>query len=295
MDFKRKKIIMESLDDLLSLIKLKKQTETKFIGNNYPASWGRVFGGQVLAQSLNAAYETVPKDRIAHSMHGYFILSGDINIPVIYDVDKIRDGNSFTTRRVVAYQNDKAIFNMSASFQKKEKGVNHQIVAPNILPPEVLRTDIQQVELLRDKNPNYYETLKKSHPKMFEFKPVEIMSHIETKNAIPFSHIWLKTKEKKILTLPENQQLLAFASDFGLLMTATKPHREEINERPIFIASIDHAMWFHRDFSIDDWLLYAMDSPSASSARGFTRGNIFSKQGSLISSVTQEGLVRIKR
>jgi acyl-CoA thioesterase-2 len=228
-------------------------------------------------------------------MHGYFILSGDINFPVVYEVDKIRDGNSFTTRRVVAYQNNKAIFNMAASFQKKEEGVNHQIVAPNILPPEVLRTDIQQVELLKDKNPNYYESLKKSHPKMFEFKPVEIMSHIETKNAIPFSHIWFKTKEKKILTLPEKQQLLAFASDIGLLMTATKPHREQINERPIFIASIDHAMWFHRDFDIDDWLLYAMDSPSASSARGFTRGNIFSKKGILISSVTQEGLIRIKR
>ncbi len=286
---------MESLAELLSLLNLKKQSETKYIGGNYPASWGRVFGGQVLAQSLNAAYNTVPKNRIAHSMHGYFILSGDINFPVVYEVDKIRDGNSFTTRRVVAYQNNKAIFNMAASFQKREEGVNHQIVAPNILPPEVLRTDIQQVELLKDKNPNFYESLKKSHPKMFEFKPVEIMSHIETKNAIPFSHIWFKTKEKKDLTLPEKQQLLAFASDIGLLMTSTKPHREQINERPIFIASIDHAMWFHRDFDIDDWLLYAMDSPSASSARGFTRGNIFSKKGILISSVTQEGLVRIKR
>ena len=286
---------MESLGELLSLLNLKKQSETRYIGDNYPASWGRVFGGQVLAQSLNAAYNTVPKNRIAHSMHGYFILSGDINFPVVYEVDKIRDGNSFTTRRVVAYQNNKAIFNMAASFQKKEEGVDHQIVAPNILPPEVLRTDIQQVELLKDKNPNFYESLKKSHPKMFDFKPVEIMSHIETKNAIPFSHIWFKTKEKKNLTLPEKQQLLAFASDIGLLMTATKPHREQINERPIFIASIDHAMWFHRDFDIDDWLLYAMDSPSASSARGFTRGNIFSKKGILISSVTQEGLVRIKR
>lgn len=286
---------MISSKELIDLLTLEKKDDQLFIGQNYKTAWGRVFGGQVLGQSLHAAYQTVPNDRIAHSMHGYFILSGDINFPVVYEVDKIRDGNSFTTRRVVAYQNNKAIFNMAASFQKKEEGVNHQIVAPNILPPEVLRTDIQQVELLKDKNPNYYESLKKSHPKMFEFKPVEIMSHIETKNAIPFSHIWFKTKEKKILTLPEKQQLLAFASDIGLLMTATKPHREQINERPIFIASIDHAMWFHRDFDIDDWLLYAMDSPSASSARGFTRGNIFSKKGILISSVTQEGLVRIKR
>tara|TARA_B100001057_G_scaffold485171_1_gene564458 strand:- start:2553 stop:3413 length:861 start_codon:yes stop_codon:yes gene_type:complete len=286
---------MKSLEQLLSLLKLKKQLDNRYIGDNYPASWGRVFGGQVLAQSLNAAYDTVPKNRIAHSMHGYFILSGDIKMPIIYEVDKIRDGNSFTTRRVVAYQNGKAIFNMAASFQKKEDGVSHQIVAPNILPPEVLRTDIQQVESLKYKNPSYYESLKKSHPKMFEFKPVEIMSHIETKNAIPFSHIWFKTKENKNLSIPQKQQLLAFASDMGLLMTATKPHRKQINERPIFIASIDHAMWFHRDFDICDWLLHAMDSPSASSARGFTRGNIFSKDGALIASVTQEGLLRIKR
>ena len=286
---------MESVEELLTLLKLEKKSDTKFVGQNYPSSWGRVFGGQILAQSLHAAYQTVPESRIAHSMHGYFILPGDINLPVIYEVDKIRDGNSFTTRRVVAYQNGKAIFNMAASFQKQETGVDHQIVAPNILPPEVLRSDMQQVESLKHKNPNYYESLKKAHPKMFDFKPVEIMSHIETKNVIPFSHVWFKTKEKMKIGLPEKQQLLAFSSDINLIMTATKPHREKISDHPIFVASIDHAMWFHRDFEIDDWLLYAMDSPSASSARGFARGSIFSKSGILIASVTQEGLIRIKR
>jgi len=286
---------MESIKELLSLLKLEKVSETKFVGQNYPSSWGRVFGGQILAQSLHAAYQTIPEKRIAHSMHGYFILIGDINTPVTYEVDTIRDGKSFTTRRVVAYQNGKAIFNMAASFQKEETGVDHQIIAPNILPPEVLRTDMQQVESIKHKNPNYYESLKKAHPKMFEFKPVEIMSHIETKNVIPFSHVWFKTKEKTSITLPEKQQLLAFSSDINLIMTATKPHREKINDSPIFVASIDHAMWFHRDFEIDEWLLYAMDSPSASSARGFARGSIFSKSGILIASVTQEGLIRIKR
>ncbi|MDG2371630.1 MAG: acyl-CoA thioesterase II [Flavobacteriaceae bacterium] len=286
---------MESVEELLTLLKLVKKSDTKFVGQNYPSSWGRVFGGQILAQSLHAAYQTVSENRIAHSMHGYFILTGDINLPVIYEVDKIRDGNSFTTRRVVAYQNGKAIFNMAASFQKQETGVDHQIVAPNILPPEVLRSDMQQVESLKDKNPNYYKSLKKAHPKMFDFKPVEIMSHIETKNAIPFSHVWFKTKEKMKIDLPIKQQLLAFSSDINLIMTATKPHREKIRDHPIFVASIDHAIWFHRDFEIDDWLLYAMDSPSASSARGFARGSIFSKSGILIASVTQEGLIRIKR
>jgi len=286
---------MESVDDLLSLIRLEKKSETKFLGQNYPASWGRVFGGQILAQSLHAAYQTIPNNRIAHSLHGYFILMGDINLPVEYEVDKIRDGNSFTTRRVVAYQNGKAIFNMAASFQKDEIGVDHQIDAPNILPPEVLRSDMQQVERIKHKNPNYYKSLKKAQLKMFDIKPVEIMSHLETKNAIPYSHVWLKTKEKSKISLPEKQQLLAFSSDINLIATATKPHREKINQKPVFIASIDHAMWFHRDFDIDDWLLYAMDSPSASSARGFTRGSIFSKSGTLVASVTQEGLIRFKR
>lgn len=294
MDLKKKRIV-ETVSELLKILRLKRISETKFVGQNYPASWGRVFGGQILAQSLHAAYQTVPNTRIAHSLHGYFILMGDINLPVEYEVDKIRDGNSFTTRRVVAYQNGKAIFNMAASFQKEENGVDHQIDAPNILPPEVLRSDMQQVESIKHKNPNYYKSLKKAQLKMFDIKPVEIMSHIETKNAIPYSHIWLKTKEKNQISLPEKQQLLAFSSDINLIATATKPHREKINQKPVFIASIDHAMWFHRDFEIDDWLLYAMDSPSASSARGFTRGSIFSKSGTLIASVTQEGLIRIKR
>ena len=286
---------MESVRELLNLIRLEKFSETKFIGQNYPASWGRIFGGQILAQSLHAAYQTVPENRIAHSLHGYFILMGDIDLPVEYEVDRIRDGNSFTTRRVVAYQNGKAIFNMAASFQKNESGVDHQIDAPNILPPEVLTSDMQQVERIKYKNPNYYKSLKKAQLKMFDIKPVEIMSHIETKNAIPYSHVWLKTKEMIRMGLPEKQQLLAFSSDINLIATATKPHREEINQKSVFIASIDHAMWFHRDFEIDDWLLYAMDSPSASSARGYTRGSIFSKSGTLIASVSQEGLIRIKR
>ena len=286
---------MESVKELLNLIRLEKLSQTKFIGQNYPASWGRVFGGQILAQSLHAAYQTVPENRIAHSLHGYFILMGDIDLPVEYEVDRIRDGNSFTTRRVVAYQNGKAIFNMAASFQKNESGVDHQIDAPNILPPEVLTSDMQQVERIKYKNPNYYKSFKKAQLKMFDIKPVEIMSHIETKNAIPYSHVWIKTKEKSRIGLPEKQQLLAFSSDINLIATATKPHREQINQKPVFIASIDHAMWFHRDFEIDDWLLYAMDSPSASSARGFTRGSIFSKSGTLIASVSQEGLIRIKR
>ena len=160
------------IKEILSIITLKKLDENKFEGKNYKTIWGRVFGGQVLGQSLHAAYQTVPDDRIAHSMHGYFILPGDINIPIIYEVDKIRNGGSFTTRRVVAFQNNKAIFNMSASFQKKEKGFDHQVSMPNVLMPELLLTDFQQAEKHKDDFPVKYKMFLKAHREIFEFKPV---------------------------------------------------------------------------------------------------------------------------
>ena len=161
-----------NLEEIISIISLKKVDDNRFEGQNYHTSWGTVFGGQTLSQSLHAAYQTVPDDRIAHSMHAYFILPGNLDEPVIYEVDKIRNGGSFTTRRVVAFQKNKAIFNMAASFQKKEIGFNHQIKKPNVLTPELLLTDIQQAEDHKDLTPERYQQLKKSHPEVFEFKPV---------------------------------------------------------------------------------------------------------------------------
>jgi acyl-CoA thioesterase-2 len=283
---------MINLNELTDLLSLEKIKDYNFIGQNYKTEWGRVFGGQVLGQSLHAAYQTVPNDRIAHSMHGYFILGGDINVPINYQVDDIRDGKSFTTRRVVAFQNGKAIFNMAASFQLKQNGVNHQISMPNVLTPDLLLTDLQQAIPLKEIDPDRYEKLIKSHPQVFEFRPVEKATFLQTRNSLPKSHVWFKTKEKVNVTIPFQHQLLAFASDYSLLLTATLPHREKLFGNKIFYASLDHAIWFHRAFKIDNWLLYSMQSPSASNSRGFTKGSIFNQQGEMVASVSQEGLIR---
>ena len=283
---------MKNVSELIALLTLDRVSENEFIGENYKTAWGRVFGGQVLGQSLHAAYQTVPEDRLAHSMHGYFILGGDINVPIHYQVDNIRDGKSFTTRRVVAFQNGKAIFNMAASFQQKEQGVNHQIAMPNVLTPNLLLSDLQQALELKESSPERYGRLMKSHPKIFEFRPVEKAIYLRAQNGLPHSYNWFKSLEKVSVTLPMQHQLLAFASDYSLLITATLPHREKLINSKMFYASLDHALWFHRDFSIDDWLLYVTESPSASNARGFARGSIFSQDGTLVASVTQEGLMR---
>ena len=283
---------MIDLNSLISLLTLEQKDTHHFVGQNYKTAWGRVFGGQVLGQSLHAAYQTVPNDRKAHSMHGYFILGGDINIPIDYHVDAIRDGKSFTTRRVVAFQEGRAIFNMAASFHLEEEGVDHQITMPNVLTPELLLTDIQQADSLQKLDPERYERLMKAHPQIFEFRPVGKAIYLENRNSPPHSHILFKTKEKIQANLPLQHQLLAFASDYSLLLSATLPHRKELDHARMYYASLDHALWFHRDFKIDDWLLYAIESPSASNARGYARGSIFDQSGSMIASVSQEGLIR---
>lgn len=283
---------MQAIKDLIELLTLKKIDNNIFEGENYQAPWGRVFGGQVLGQSLHAAYQTVPEDRIAHSLHGYFILGGDLDYPIQYEVDVIRNGGSFTTRRVVAKQNGKAIFNMAASFQVKADGVDHQIPMPNLIPPEKLTTSLEQVEEIKDIYPSGYAKLKAIQPKVFEFKPVEKFTTQLAINGSPFFNTWLRTAEKASIDLRMQHQLLVYASDYNLLTTATLPHREILNKGKTFYASLDHAIWFHRDFDIQEWLLYSMDSPSASNSRGFARGSVFNRNGVLVASVAQEGLMR---
>lgn len=238
----------------------------------------------MLAQALHAAYRTVPADRFVHSMHGYFILAGDIHEPIVYDVDRIRDGGSFTTRRVVAIQKGRAIFNLSASFQLEQEGLKHQITMPNVPPPDALASDEQpsNTPSSRYARPIEFRTVEKNHPD-------------NSRNASPFRHIWLKAKgelpdEKRL-----HQEVFAYASDYHLLGTAFLPHQDQSSAHSFFFASLDHALWFHRDFRVDEWLLYAMDSPSASNARGFTRGNIFTEDGTLVASAAQEGLIRERR
>lgn len=283
---------MQTIKDLIGLLTLKKIDDTIFEGENYQAPWGRVFGGQVLGQALHAAYQTVPKDRIVHSLHGYFILGGDLQYPIRYEVDTIRNGGSFTTRRVVAKQNGKAIFNMAASFQVKAEGVDHQIPMPNLIPPEKLTTSLEQLEEIKEEFPTAYHRLKAIQPKVFNFKPVEKFTAQLAKNGSPFFNTWLRTSEKASIDLRMQHQLLAYASDYNLLTTATLPHREQLNKGKTFYASLDHAIWFHRDFDIQNWLLYSMDSPSASNSRGFARGSVFDRKGVLVASVAQEGLMR---
>ena len=284
---------MESLEELINLISLEKINKNTFLGHNYKAPWGRVFGGQVLAQSLYAAYQTVLKDRYAHSMHAYFILGGNVDIPIKYEVDVIRDGGSFATRRVVAFQNEKPIFNMSASFQKNQNGVDHQISMPNVFSPDKLMNSYEQIEEFKDVIPDTYKRYKSFLPKIFDFKPTDNMLTKLVKNSPPFDNIWFKTCEMVSQSVPLQHQLLAYASDYNILRPASMPHREFLNSKEVFYTSLDHAIWFHRDFDISEWLLYAIESPSASNSRGFSRGSVFDSQGNLIASVSQEGLMRI--
>jgi len=283
---------LETIKELIDLLTLEPIDENIYRGGNYKTPWGRVFGGQVLGQALHAAYQTVPEDRICHSMHGYFILAGDVNTPINYEVDTIRDGGSFTTRRVVAKQHGRAIFNMAASFQLKQEGFDHQINMPNVLPPDSLLSDIEQLEDIRESHPSLYSRMTVMHPNALEFRPVE--KFYPNKVGKPYRHVWLKSKEQFEVSLPMQHQIMAYASDYNLLTTSIQPHQNIALREKMFFASLDHAMWFHRDFKMDDWLLYATDSPSASNARGFSRGSIFDQEGRLVASVVQEGLMRQK-
>ncbi|MEM6965799.1 MAG: acyl-CoA thioesterase II [Bacteroidota bacterium] len=283
---------MENSQQLTQLLQLEKIEENIFRGHNYLAPWGAVFGGQVLAQALHAAYQTVPSDRYAHSMHAYFILRGDLDHPIIFDVDRIRDGGSFTTRRVVAIQKGRPIFNFSASFQLQQEGFDHQIAMPNVMPPDNLMTDEELAASWKDA-PKMFKRFRAQRP--IEFRPVEMVHPFEEKQYQPFRHVWFKAKGAMSDDISLHQTFLAYASDYNLLGTALLPHRHIANYGDIQIASLDHGMWFHRNFRMDDWLLYALDSPSASNSRGFTRGNIFSKDGILVASVVQEGMIRKKR
>ena len=282
---------MRHIQELIDLITLDRTKKNTFQGQNFKTTWGRVFGGQVLSQSLNAAYQTVPDDRFAHSLHGYFILGGNLELPITYEVDIIRDGKSFTTRRVVAFQEGKAIFNMSASFQLLQQGVDHQNSMPNYIPPEKLLSDLEQLEMQKI-DPEVFKRFKKIKPEVIEFRPVEKLTLNDEINAPAKSNYWFRSKEATPFEMKLQHQLLAYISDYGLLRTATLPHKKELSLGPTLYASLDHALWFHRPFSLDQWLLYAMDSPSASNSRGFSRGSIFNREGLLVASSAQEGLIR---
>ncbi len=285
---------MKQISELLSLLDLERLEVNLFRGESRSVGSARVFGGQVLAQSLAAAMQTVPDDRHIHSLHGYFVLPGDLEIPIVFEVDRIRDGGSFTTRAVKAIQNGQAIFHLTASFQLEQDGFGHQVDRPQVPLPEELVSYEGMVKQFGDQLPdNIRRMLSVERP--LEFRPVEFLNPFAREVYEPTRNVWLRTKGD----MPDDRRMqalvLAYASDYNLLTTALLPHGRAADYRNLQMASLDHAMWFHRPFRTDEWLLYSMDSPSASGARGFTRGNIFNLEGQLVASVVQEGLLREKR
>jgi acyl-CoA thioesterase-2 len=280
---------------LVRLLDLKPLEVNLFRGISPQSEWQRVYGGQVLAQALVAACRTVDPERIAHSLHAYFLLPGDPKVPIIYDVERIRDGGSFTTRRVKGIQHGRAMFAMSASFQKREAGLDHHIVMPQVPPPEDLPREQDLAEKLVAVLPaNMRSYWERERP--IEMRPVNIERYFVRAERTAAQHIWMRATG----TLPEgdlalHQAVLAYASDFTLLDTALIAHGKLMFDPEMQLASLDHAMWFHRPAQADRWMLYVQDSPSASGGRGFCRGSIFSRDGQLVASVTQEGLMRQRR
>jgi len=281
------------LEELLKLLKLEKIEENIFRGQSQDLGFGAVFGGQVLGQALSAAHQTVPEGRSAHSLHGYFMRGGDALRPIVYNVDCIRDGRSFTTRRVVAVQKGRAIFNLAVSFQVAEEGFEHQDSFPDVPGPEGITPELELAMRVADRIPEPIRN-KILCKKPIEIRPVDPINPFSPEKRDPRRFSWFKA----IDPLPDDpvvhRYLLAYASDFGLVGTALYPHGHSFWEPQMQVASLDHAMWFHRDFRMDDWLLYAMESPNASGGRGLNNGRIYTRTGTLVASVTQEGLIRLR-
>ncbi len=284
---------MTTVDDLLNLLVLEKIGENTFNGVSKTVGSPIVFGGQVLAQALNAASRTITNNRIMHSMHSYFLEAGDLGHPITYNVSRVRDGGSFSVRRVTAHQNETTIFILSASFHKKEEGYEHQIQIPsNIKQPENLLswTDIRKE--FGDALPKGLKSfLEIKRP--IEFKPTAFANPLKPKDLPPNHQVWFKLKGKvEDLDLATKQQILTYISDYNILTSTLNPHASKAHWGNTQTASLDHSMWFFRDFDFSDWLLYDMESPSTALARGFARGHIFTRKGKLVATVAQEGLIR---
>ena len=282
----------EAVRNLLSILDLEPLERNLFRGRSPQSGWQRVFGGQVIGQALVAAARTVD-GRGVHSLHCYFMRPGDPSVPIIYEVDRIRDGTSFTTRRVVAIQHGHAIFSMSASFQVEEPGLDHQIPMPDVPAPEALPSEQELKERFLPVMPEpvrrYWE-----RERPIEMRPVDLTRYTSRKPLEPKQYLWFRATA----ALPDDplvhQSVLAYASDMTLLDSSLLAHGRSIFDRDLQVASLDHALWFHRPFRADDWLLYAQDSPNTSGARGFSRGEIYARDGRLVASVAQEGLVRVR-
>ena len=282
-----------ALRDLLDLLDLEQIDRDIFRGRSPDEGWQRVYGGQVIGHALVAASRTVsePK-RLTHSLHGYFLRPGDTTIPILYDVDRIRDGKSFSTRRVVAIQRGKAIFSMAASFHDAEEGLSHQFERPAAPPPEQCITEQALIDEYIEHYPDAAEIYdKRARP--IEMRYVDPVRDHAPEPMPPEQHVWIRTVDSMPDDPRLNQCLLAYASDMTLIDTSYRPHAVNWCDQNFQVASLDHAMWFHRPVRTDEWLLYQQDSPFSGGARGFSRGTFFDQSGQLIASCAQEGLIRL--
>ncbi len=279
------------IEDVLDLLDLEKIEENIFRGQSPEDRMQRVFGGQVLGQALVAASRTV-EGRVCHSFHAYFLRAGDPKVPILYEVDRSRDGSSFTSRRVVAIQHGKQIFTLAASFQAPEKGLEHQFDMPKVPGPDDLADEHEQRKKFMDQMPEEAKHWM-SRPRPIEMRPVILDNWMNRAPREPFDNVWIRATGPVPDDVIVQQSVLAYASDMSLLDTALLPHGRSWNAS-IQMASLDHAMWFHHPFKMDDWLLYAQDSPNSSGARGFNRGSLYTRDGKLVASVVQEGLMRVR-
>ena len=282
-----------AVQSLLEILDLEPLEVNLFRGRSPQVGWQRVFGGQVIGQALVAATRTV-EGRPAHSLHAYFLLPGDPKVPIIYQVDRIRDGKSFTTRTVKAIQHGEAIFSMSVSYHREESGFSHQAEIPKVPPPEELpgEQEIRErvLPMMPDPVRRYYE-----RERPIELRPVEFARYTSREHRDPRFHVWIRATAPLPNDPAIHQCVLAYASDMTLLDSTLIPHGRTVFEKSIQAASLDHALWFHRPFRADDWLLYAQDAPNAEGALGLARGLIFARDGTLVASVVQEGLIRARR
>jgi len=281
----------QRIADLLKLLELEQLELNLFRGESRDIGSPQVFGGQVLGQALMAASRTVT-DRTVHSLHAYFLRRGDFKAPIIYSVDRSRDGQSFSNRRIVAIQHGEQIFNMTASFQVEERGLEHQFEMPKVPPPEELADSSRVHPEILARLPERVRRLIET-PRPFEFRSVQPIDLLQRQRGSPMRQVWFRAVSKVPEGQTINRCLLAYVSDFYLLETATLPHGISALSGRAIVASIDHAMWFHRPLRVDEWLLYAVESPSASGSRGFARANVFARDGRLVASTAQEGLVRV--
>ncbi|QCR36885.1 acyl-CoA thioesterase II [Nissabacter sp. SGAir0207] len=281
----------QALTNLLDLLNLEKLEEGLFRGQSEDLGLRQVFGGQVVGQALYAAKQTVPAERGIHSFHSYFLRPGDSSKAIIYDVEILRDGHSFSARRVKAVQNGKPIFYMTASFQCQESGFEHQNTMPQVPPPEALISESEIAQKFAHLIPEKVRE-KFIGQRPIEMRPVAFHNPLQGTVAAPERHVWFRANGEMPDDLRIHQYLLGYASDFNFLPTALQPHGVGFLEPGMQVATIDHSMWFHRPFRLDEWLLYAVESTSASGARGFVRGQFYTRDGVLVATSVQEGVIR---